>query len=113
MKLTTTRSHKQFGGHTLFFSHESETCAGPMTFSAFVPPEAKDRKLPVLYWLSGLTCNPEIVMTEAQVQAHAKKHGLIIVAPDTSPRGTGIPGADESYDLGHGAGFYVDESKGM
>jgi len=111
MKLETTESHKQFDGQVTFFTHHSETCNGPMRFAAFVPPQAKLRKLPVLYWLSGLTCTPEIFMTEAQAQAHAKKHELIIVVPDTSPRNTGIAGEDERYDLGSGAGFYVDATE--
>lgn len=111
MKLETTRNHKQFDGQTVFYSHRSEVCDGPMSFSAYIPPQAKDRRLPVLYWLSGLTCTPEIFMTEAQAQAHAKRHGLILVVPDTSPRNTGIPGEDDSYDLGSGAGFYVDATE--
>ena len=68
-------------------------------------------KLPVLYWLSGLTCTEEIFMTEAQAQGLAKKYGMILVAPDTSPRNTGIAGEDDDYDLGSGAGFYVDATE--
>ena len=110
-KLTLTRSHKQFEGHTHFYSHASAVCSAPMNLAVYLPPEAKDRKLPVLYWLSGLTCTPEIVMTEAHLQGLARKHGLIIVAPDTSPRNTGIAGEDDSYDLGSGASFYVDATE--
>ena len=65
----------------------------------------RPERLPVVYYLSGLTCTEEIFMTEAQAQALACKHGLILVVPDTSPRGTGTPGEDDSYDLGSGAGF--------
>jgi S-formylglutathione hydrolase len=83
-----------------------------MGFAAYVPPQAEaGRKLPVLYWLSGLTCTPEIFMTEAQAQGVAARHGVILVAPDTSPRETGIPGEAESYDLGTGASFYVDATE--
>jgi S-formylglutathione hydrolase len=108
MKPNRERAHKQLGGETVFFSHDSEACQGRMTFAAFLPPQAQTKKLPVVYWLSGLTCTPEIFMTEAQAQSYAKKHELILVAPDTSPRNTGIDGEDDSYDLGSGASFYVD-----
>ncbi len=106
--LEKTRSHKQFDGYTHFYSHYSETCQIKMNFSVYLPPQAETRKLPVLYWLSGLTCSEEIFMTEAQAQAHAKKYELILVVPDSSPRQTGIEGEDDSYDLGSGASFYVD-----
>jgi len=109
--LEETRVHKQFGGFNRYFSHVSEVCRHKMNFAAYVPPQAKDRKLPVLYYLSGLTCTEEIFMTEAQAQALARKHELILVVPDTSPRGTGIEGEDDSYDLGSGAGFYVDATQ--
>jgi len=82
-----------------------------MNFAVYLPPEIGSKKLPVLYYLSGLTCTEEIFMTEAQAQAHANKHQLILVVPDTSPRKTGIKGEDESYDLGSGAGFYVDATQ--
>jgi S-formylglutathione hydrolase len=112
MKLEITRRHKQFGGYTVFYSHRSEVCDAPMNFAAFLPEGSSTKgKLPVLYWLSGLTCTPEIFMTEAQAQGHANKHGIIVVAPDTSPRNTGIPGEADSYDLGTGAGFYVDATE--
>jgi S-formylglutathione hydrolase len=109
--LELTESHKHFGGYTNTYSHFSETCQSKMNFSAYIPPEAETRKLPVLYWLSGLTCSEQIFITEASAQAHARKHGLILVIPDTSPRGTGIAGEDDSYDLGSGAGFYVDATE--
>ncbi len=106
--LKPTRSHKQFGGFNHYFSHFSETCQHEMKFAVYLPPQASQKKLPVLYYLSGLTCSEEIFMTEAQAQAHAKKYEVILVVPDTSPRNTGIEGEDDSYDLGSGAGFYVD-----
>jgi S-formylglutathione hydrolase len=110
-ELTTTESHKHFDGQSIFFSHHSKVCDSPMRFAAYLPPQSKSRKLPVVYWLSGLTCAPEIFMTEGQAQAHAKKHELILVVPDTSPRNTGIAGEDDTYDLGSGAGFYVDATE--
>jgi S-formylglutathione hydrolase len=111
IKFEMTESHKQFGGHTNTYTHFSEVCNSKMNFSAYIPPQAATKKLPVLYWLSGLTCSEQIFITEAQVQAHAKKHELILVIPDTSPRGTGIAGEDESYDIGSGASFYVDATE--
>ena len=109
--LELTRVHKQFDGFNRYYTHDSEVCRHQMNFAAYVPPQAKDRKLPALYYLSGLTCSEEIFMTEAQAQAHAKKHELILIVPDTSPRRTGIEGEDASYDLGTGAGFYVDATE--
>jgi S-formylglutathione hydrolase len=86
-----------------------------MKFTVYLPPQALKQgptKLPTLYWLSGLTCTEETFMTEGgAAQAYAKKHGIILVAPDTSPRDTGIPGEDDSYDLGSGASFYVNATE--
>jgi S-formylglutathione hydrolase len=110
-KLELTSSHKQFGGYTRFYTHSSQICQSPMKFAVYLPSAAEKKKLPVLYYLSGLTCSEEIFMTEAQAQAHAKKHEVILVVPDTSPRETGIPGEADSYDLGTGAGFYVDATQ--
>ena len=109
--LELTRSYRQFGGHNRFFTHFSEACQSPMNFAVYLPPQTEHEKLPVMYYLSGLTCSEEIFMTEAQAQAYANTFGVILVVPDTSPRGTGIAGEDDSYDLGSGAGFYVDASQ--
>ena len=106
--LELTKSHKQFNGYNRYFSHFSEVCQSQMNFAVFLPPAAEKKKLPVLYYLSGLTCSEEIFMTEAQAQAHAAKHELIIVVPDTSPRNTGIVGEADSYDIGSGAGFFIN-----
>jgi S-formylglutathione hydrolase len=111
MEFEQTESHKQFDGQTNTYTHFSEVCQSKMNFSAFIPPQAQTKKLPVLYWLSGLTCSEQIFITEAQAQAHAKKHEIILIVPDTSPRETGIAGEDDSYDLGSGAGFYVDATE--
>jgi S-formylglutathione hydrolase len=111
MNFEKTSSHKQFEGYTHFCTHFSEVCQHKMNFAVYVPPQAANQKLPVVYWLSGLTCSEQIFMTEAQAQAYAKKFELILVVPDTSPRDTGIEGEDDTYDLGSGAGFYVDATE--
>lgn len=111
MSLQETRSHKQFDGYNRYFTHDSEVCQSKMNFAVYLPPQSKNKKLPVLYYLSGLTCTPEIFLTEGQAQAHANKHEVILVVPDTSPRDTGIAGEDDSYDLGSGAGFYVNATQ--
>ncbi len=112
--LVPTRSHKQFGGHTRYFTHDSAVCNRPMSLAVYLPSQVERSdggRLPVLYWLSGLTCTEEIFMTEAHAQGLAEEHGMILVAPDTSPRNTGIEGEDERDDLGSGAGFYVDATE--
>ena len=107
-----TKSYKQFDGYTNYYSHASVATGGKMNFAAYIPPQAQEKKVPVLYWLSGLTCTEENFITKAYAQIFAKKFGMVVIAPDTSPRGAGVPGEDESYDLGTGAGFYVDATKG-
>lgn len=84
-----------------------------MNFAVYLPPQAEagDVKLPVVYWLSGLTCTEQNFVTKAGAQRYAADHGLIVVAPDTSPRGVNIPGEDDSYDFGSGAGFYLDATQ--
>lgn len=113
--LELTRSHKQFDGTVYYYSHPSKSCQGPMKFTIYLPPQALGsdlKKFPVLYWLSGLTCTEETFMAEGGApQAFAKKYGIILVAPDTSPRNTGIVGEKESYDLGSGASFYLDATE--
>lgn len=91
------------------FSHVSQACRCTMTFSIYLPPAAEKRQVPVLYWLSGLTCTDENFVQKAGAQAYAAQYGVAIVAPDTSPRGDGV--ADDAagaYDFGLGAGFYVN-----
>ena len=97
-----------FDGTVGFYSHHSETCNGEMRFSVYQPPQAKSEAVPVLYFLSGLTCTEENFMAKAGAQQFAAKYGLMLVSPDTSPRKTGIPGEDDDWDFGTGAGFYVD-----
>jgi S-formylglutathione hydrolase len=97
-----------FDGSVEFWRHRSKATATQMEFSVFIPPQAKSERVPILYWLSGLTCTAENFTTKAGAQRWAAEHGLMLVAPDTSPRGAGIPGEADDYDLGLGAGFYVN-----
>lgn len=105
--IETLGRHRCHGGELLFCAHESAVCGGPMRFAVYLPPGVEG-PAPVLWWLSGLTCTEENFMIKAGAQAHAARLGLALVAPDTSPRQTGIPGEDDGWDLGSGAGFYVD-----
>ncbi|NJO50113.1 MAG: S-formylglutathione hydrolase [Leptolyngbyaceae cyanobacterium RM2_2_4] len=100
--------HTCFGGTVGFYSHPSQACQGEMKFSVYQPPQAKAELVPVLYFLSGLTCTEENFMAKAGAQQFAAKHGLLLVAPDTSPRRANIPGEADDWDFGTGAGFYVD-----
>jgi S-formylglutathione hydrolase len=100
--------HTCFGGTVAFYSHHSSACNSKMKFAVYLPPQAKSKSVPVLYFLSGLTCSEENFMVKAGAQQFAAKYGLMLVVPDTSPRDTGIPGEDEDWDFGTGAGFYVD-----
>lgn len=101
------KSHKSFGGVTEFFEHESKFTKTKMKFAISRPENIKDIK-GGLIWLSGLTCNEENFITKAGAQKVANELGLVIICPDTSPRGTDLPGEHETYDFGSGAGFYVD-----
>jgi S-formylglutathione hydrolase len=103
-------SHACFGGTQEVWQHESATLGCTMKFGVYLPPQARERDCPVLYWLSGLTCSEQNFITKAGAQRYAAEHGLILVAPDTSPRGVGVPDAD-GYDLGIGAGFYVNATQ--
>ncbi|MBU4499057.1 MAG: S-formylglutathione hydrolase [Gammaproteobacteria bacterium] len=102
---------KEFGGWLERWQHESATCHCTMTFSVYLPPQAATQNCPVVYWLSGLTCTDGNVRTKAGAQRYAAELGLILVMPDTSPRGDGVPDAPERYDLGQGAGFYVNATQ--
>jgi len=101
---------KMFGGQVQKWTHASLVTSTPMTFSIFLPPQVLESgtRVPVVYYLSGLTCTDDNVTQKACVQRSAATHGLAIVMPDTSPRGAGIEGEDDSWDFGSGAGFYVD-----
>lgn len=102
---------KSFGGWHKQYCHHSQTLNCGMRFAIYLPPQASSgKKVPVLYWLSGLTCTDENFMQKAGAQALAAELGIAIVAPDTSPRGENVAD-DEGYDLGKGAGFYVNATQ--
>ena len=111
MTLKLNSQYACFGGTVQFHSHFSEACNSEMKFSVYIPPQAQSEPVPVLYFLSGLTCTEENFMTKAGAQQFAAKYGLMLVAPDTSPRNTGTAGEEEDWDLGTGAGFYVDATE--
>jgi S-formylglutathione hydrolase len=105
-------SWKAHGGHWTRHTHDSSSTGGQMTFSVFTPPGATaDAPAPVLFYLSGLTCTDENVVQKCGASRAAALHGVALVCPDTSPRGAGIDGEDDSWDFGTGAGFYVDATK--
>lgn len=106
--LTTLSEHACFGGVQGFYQHDSALIGLPMKFGVFVPPQARQGPVPVLFYLAGLTCNEETFAIKAGAQRYAAEHGLMLVSPDTSPRGTGVEGADSAWDFGTGAGFYLD-----
>ena len=99
-----------FGGWQDVYRHESAVLGCSMNFAVYLPPQAATQKLPVLYWLSGLTCTEQNFITKAGAQRYAAEHGVILVAPDTSPRGGDVADA-QGYDLGKGAGFYVNATQ--
>ncbi|MBP1848804.1 S-formylglutathione hydrolase [Rhizobium halophytocola] len=99
-----------FGGTQFVYRHRASSCGVDMTLGVYLPPQAAERKVPLLWYLSGLTCTHENAMVKAGLQAHAAKHGLALVFPDTSPRGEGVAD-DDAYDLGQGAGFYVNATQ--
>jgi S-formylglutathione hydrolase len=106
--IETRSSHACFGGEMSFFTHQSAETKTPMNFSIFTPPQAKNGKVPALVYLAGLTCTEETFMIKAGAQKLAAELGLALICPDTSPRGAGIEGEDDSWDFGTGAGFYLD-----
>ncbi|HLS42165.1 MAG TPA: S-formylglutathione hydrolase [Paenalcaligenes sp.] len=122
-QLELVSEHRCFDGWQRYYQHASSTIGLPARFSVYLPPQAgassaKDsaveassmgtQKLPVLIYLAGLTCTEETFMIKAAAQQYAAKHGIILVTPDTSPRGAGFPGEDDGWDFGTGAGFYVN-----
>ena len=108
--METVSENRSFGGVQGVYTHASEACQCDMTFGLFLPEEAETGPVPVLWYLSGLTCTHENAMTKAGAQAWAADHGIALVFPDTSPRGEGVAD-DEAYDLGQGAGFYVNATE--
>jgi len=104
-------SIKEFGGWLNRYRHPSQTCQCDMTFSVYLPPAAAHGKVPAVYWLSGLTCTDDNFRVKAGAQRYAAELGLALVIPDTSPRGPDVPDVPERYDLGQGAGFYVNATQ--
>ena len=112
MALETLAASRCFGGEQLRLRHDASSLACSMTFSVYLPPKATVESVPVLYWLSGLTCTDENFVTKAGAQRYAAEAGIALVAPDTSPRGDGVPDDPEgAFDFGLGAGFYVNASE--
>jgi S-formylglutathione hydrolase len=112
MSLEQIGANQSFGGQQLRYKHQSTTLNCEMTFSVYLPPQANKGSVPVLYWLSGLTCTDENFVQKAGAQRYAAEHGIAIVCPDTSPRGEGIADDPEgAYDMGLGAGFYVNATQ--
>lgn len=108
--MKTLSETRCFEGVQGVYAHDSDVCGCEMTFAVYMPPQAEDTPVPVLWYLSGLTCTHENAMTKAGAQGWAAQHGIALVFPDTSPRGAGIPD-DDAFDLGQGAGFYVDATE--
>lgn len=109
--LTPVSQNRSFGGVQGVFRHDAAETGCPMRFGLFLPPQAQAGRVPVLYWLSGLSCTEENFVVKAGAQRVAAELGLAIVTPDTSPRGVRNPGDEASYDFGLGAGFYVDATE--
>ena len=104
--------HHCFGGWQRFYKHASQVIGLPMRFSVFLPPQAEEGKqCGAVFFLAGLTCTEETFMIKAGAQRYAAREGLILIAPDTSPRGANIPGESDAWDFGVGAGFYLDASQ--
>jgi S-formylglutathione hydrolase len=103
--------HGCFGGVQRFYKHSSRETRGTMKFSVYLPPQARSAKLPVLYYLAGLTCTEETFPIKGHAQQVASELGLVLVAPDTSPREPRLPGDSDSWDFGQSAGFYLDATE--
>ncbi len=109
--MKTVSTAKSHGGVQGVYSHDSSACACEMTFAVFVPPQARTQPCPVLWYLSGLTCTHQNVMDKGEYRRMAAELGLIVVCPDTSPRGEGIPDEKDNWQFGCGAGFYLDATR--
>lgn len=110
-QLTEIAANKSFGGWHKRFKHQSSTLGCEMIFAVYLPPQADTQKVPLLWWLSGLTCTDENFMHKAGAQRIAAELGIAIICPDTSPRGLDLPGEHDSYDFGSGAGFYLNATQ--
>ncbi|MEB8432890.1 S-formylglutathione hydrolase [Cocleimonas sp. KMM 6892] len=111
MSIQETESVKEFGGFLKRYTHQSSSCNCEMTFSVYLPPLAETEKVPAVYWLSGLTCTDDNFRTKAGAQRYASELGIALIIPDTSPRGDDVPDEEDRYDLGKGAGFYVNATQ--
>jgi S-formylglutathione hydrolase len=109
--LDMIESHASFGGTQRIYRHDSQAIGLPMRFSVYLPPLAQQQKVPTLFYLAGLTSTEETFPIKAGAQRFAAQHGLALIAPDTSPRGAGVPGESDAWDFGVGAGFYVDATQ--
>lgn len=110
-QLTLLSATKSFGGLIKRYQHYSRSLDCKMIFAIYLPPQIENKSVPLLWWLSGLTCTDENFMQKAGAQRIAAELGIAIICPDTSPRGVGLPGEDDSYDFGSGAGFYVNATE--
>jgi len=110
-KLREVSRNKMHGGWQIRYQHHSSALDCEMIFGVFLPPQAESARVPVLYWLSGLTCTDENFAQKAGAQRLAAELGLAIVCPDTSPRGTDLPGEHDDWDFGSGAGFYLNATQ--
>ncbi len=109
--MENTEQTKEFGGWLKRYVHESSVCNCDMTFSVYLPPQVAQKNVPSLYYLSGLTCTDDNVRTKAGAQRYAAEHGIALIMPDTSPRGDDVADNADKYDLGKGAGFYVNATE--
>ncbi|MBV2142283.1 S-formylglutathione hydrolase [Falsochrobactrum sp. TDYN1] len=109
--METISTAKCFGGTQGVYRHKSESCQCDMTFSVFLPPQAADGPVPVLWYLSGLTCTHQNVMDKGEYRQMAAELGIAVICPDTSPRGDDIPDEPDNWQFGKGAGFYVDATQ--
>ena len=111
VELEVISEHRCFDGVQRFYKHASQEIGLPMRFSVFEPPQAKHGRVPVLFFLAGLTCTEETFMIKGAAQRLAAELGIMLVTPDTSPRGADVPGEADHWDFGTGAGFYVDATE--
>lgn len=109
--LELLEEHRCYGGVQRFYRHESASIGLPMRFSVFLPAQASLNKVPALFYLAGLTCTDDTFPIKAGAQRHPAQHGIALVCPDASPRGAELPGENDTWDFGVGAGFYVDATR--
>ena len=109
--METISTSKSFGGTQGVYTHASQACGCDMTFAVYAPPQIKKGPVPVLWYLSGLTCSHQNVMDKGEYRAHAAEHGVAIVCPETSPRGDKVPDEKENWQFGSGAGFYLNATR--